>query len=301
MAASSPVSPATATGRPHRPATHHQPQVGRIVSRVLLYVVVAIGGVIFAIPFYWMIRTAIMPADEIHLYPPQWIPSRITLAAATTIFTGPFPYARWYLNTTIVSVSVVICSVVSASIVGFGFARLRMPGRDMLFFILLTTMMLPQQVRLIPTYLLFVKLHWVNTFLPLIVPNAFGPAFYVFLMRQFYMTIPRELDDAAYIDGCSPLGVYARIALPLSLPALGVAAIFTFTATWNDFLDPLIYLQNVDLYTLSIGLSLYQSQLATDLQGLMGAALLSVIPTVVVFFVAQRYFVQGIVVSGVKG
>jgi len=300
MAVSSPVAPTVPSPAPLRLATRH-PKLGRGILRALLYVVVAVGGIIFGIPFYWMIRTAIMPADEIHLYPPKWIPSRVTLDAATTIFTGPFPYAHWYANTAIIAVLTVVCSVGSASIVGFGFARLRFPGRDLLFFTLLTTMMLPQQVRLIPTYLLFVKLHWVNTFLPLIVPHAFGPAFYVFLMRQFYMTIPREMDDAAYIDGCSPLGLYRRIVLPLSLPALGVAAIFSFTASWNDFLDPLIYLQNVDLYTLSIGLSLYQSQLATDLQGLMGAALLSIIPTVVVFFVAQRYFVQGIVVSGVKG
>jgi multiple sugar transport system permease protein len=277
-----------------------QALLAHLFVRVLLHLVVIAGGVVFAIPFYWMVRTAIMPAWQIYLYPPQWIPAAINTNYSNAIF-GVFPYTRWYANTGVIAVLTVVGTVVSGSVVGFSFARLRFPFRDTLFVVLLATMMLPEQVRLIPTYLLFVKLHWINTFLPLIVPTALGPAFYVFLMRQFFMTIPPEMDDAAYIDGCSPLGVYARIALPLSLPAVGVAAIFAFTFAWNDFLNPLIYLQDVNLYTLSIGLSLFQSQLATNLQALMGAALLSMVPTVLVFFIAQRYFVQGIVLTGLKG
>lgn len=272
----------------------------RTVLRFLLYVTVIFGGIIFTIPFYWMVRTAVMPTWQIYQYPPQWIPASITVDYSNDIF-GVFPYLRWYANTGIIALLTVLCAAVSGSVVGFSFARLRFPGRNVLFVILLSTMMLPEQVRLIPTYLLFVKLHWINTFLPLTVPFALGPPFYVFLMRQFFMTIPTEMDDAAYIDGCSPIGLYSRIALPLSLPAVGVAAIFAFTFAWNDFLNPLIYLQDVSLYTLSIGLSLFQSQLATNLQALMGAALLSMIPTVLVFFVAQRHFVEGIVITGLKG
>ena len=272
----------------------------RYLGRFLLYLTIIFGGIVFAIPFYWMVRTAVMPSWQIYLYPPQWIPAGIHITYGKDIF-GVFPYARWYANTGIIALLTVICAAVSGSVVGFSFARLRFPGRNILFVLLLSTMMLPEQVRLIPTYLLFVKLQWINTFLPLVVPFALGPPFYVFLMRQFFMTIPSEMDDAAYIDGCSPLGLYARIALPLSLPAVGVAAIFAFTFAWNDFLNPLIYLQDVSLYTLSIGLSLFQSQLATNLQALMGAALLSMIPTVVVFFIAQRHFVEGIVMTGLKG
>jgi multiple sugar transport system permease protein len=272
----------------------------RSLLRLLLYFTVIIGGIVFAIPFYWMVRTAVMPSWQVYQYPPQWIPASISVSYANDIF-GVFPYARWYGNTGIIALLTVIGATVSGSLVGFSFARLRFPGRNLLFVLLLSTMMLPEQVRLVPTFLLFVKLQWINTFLPLVVPFALGPPFYVFLMRQFFMTIPAEMDDAAYIDGCSPLGLYGRIALPLSLPAVGVAAIFAFTFAWNDFLNPLIYLQDVSLYTLSIGLSLYQSQLATDLQALMGAALLSMMPTVIVFFIAQRYFVEGIVMTGLKG
>jgi len=161
--------------------------------------------------------------------------------------------------------------------------------------------MLPGQVRLIPTYLLFTRLHWVNTFMPLFVPAWFGPAFDIFLLRQFFMTIHRELDDAARIDGCGYFGLYWRIALPLSLPALGVVAIFNFTFNWNDFMGPLIYLGDVRKYTVALGLRLLQGQLYTDLQAVMSAAVLSLLPVLIVFFLAQRHFVQGIVITGVKG
>lgn len=270
------------------------------VLRIFLYVTVITGAIIFAIPFYWMIRTAVMPAWQIYIFPPEWIPAEINLQHFSTPF-AVFPFARWFSNSAIVAILTVVGTVLSSSIVGFGFARLRMPLRDLLFVIVLSTMMLPEHVRLVPTYLLFVKLGWVNTFLPLVVPTWFAPPFFVFLMRQFFMTIPTELDDAAYIDGCSPLGVYWRIALPLSLPAVGVTAIYSFTWSWNEFLHALIYLQKVDIYTVSVGLRLFQGQLATNMQALMAATLLTMIPTITLFFIAQRYFVQGIVITGLKG
>jgi len=272
----------------------------RLALRVLLYLTVGLGGVIFAIPFYWMIRTAVMPADQIYLFPPEWIPNSLHFENFQTPF-KTFPFGRWFLNSGTIASLTVVGVVLSTSLVGYGFARLRFPGRDILFLVVLSTMMLPEQVRLVPTYLLFVKLGWTNTFLPLVVPTWLAPAFYVFLMRQFFMTIPPEMDDSAYIDGCSPLGVYWRIVLPLSLPALGVAAIYAFTFAWNDFLWPLIYLTKVEVYTVAVGLRLYQSTLATDLQALMSAALMSAVPTITLFFVAQRYFVQGIVITGLKG
>ncbi len=270
------------------------------VLRVCLYVMVITGAIVFAIPFYWMIRTAVMPAWQIYIFPPEWTPAEIHLQHFSTPF-SVFPFARWFSNSAIVALLTVVGTVLSSSLVGFGFARLRMPLRDLLFVIVLSTMMLPEHVRLVPTYLLFVKLGWVNTFLPLVVPTWFAPPFFVFLMRQFFMTIPSELDDAAYIDGCSPLGVYWRIALPLSLPAVGVTAIYSFTWSWNEFLHALIYLQKVDIYTVSVGLRLFQGQLATNMQALMAATLLTMIPTITLFFIAQRYFVQGIVITGLKG
>lgn len=271
-----------------------------VVLRVLLYLAVALGAIVFAIPFYWMIRTAVMPGHQVYIFPPVWIPEEIRLENFRVPFQA-FPFARWLLNSATIGGLAVIGAVLSSSITGFGFARLRMPLRDFLFVVLLSTMMLPDQVRLIPTYLLFVKLGWVNTFLPLVVPTWLAPAFYVFLMRQFFMTLPSEMDDAAYIDGCSPLGVYWRIALPMSLPAIGVAAIYSFTYAWNDFMHPLIYLQKIDIFTVAVGLRLFQSSFVTNMQGLMAAALVSALPTITLFFIAQRYFVQGIVITGLKG
>ena len=279
--------------------SHRIQNVGSILQRVLLYVLVATGAVMFAIPFYWMVRTALMPPWQIYVFPPPMFPAELH----PEIFGIPFvhyPFARWFLNSAFISLTSVFGIALSSSIVGFGFARLRMPYRETLFMVLLATMMLPDQVRLVPTYLLVVKLGWANTYWPLLVPTFLAPAFFVFLMRQFFMTIPSEMDDAAYIDGCSPLGVYWRIALPLSLPALGVVAIYAFTQSWNDFLHPLIYLQKIDIYTVAIGLRLLQGSVTVEIQVLMAAAILSALPMIALFFVAQRYFVQGIVISGIK-
>jgi ABC-type glycerol-3-phosphate transport system permease component len=270
------------------------------IYRVLLYVVVAVGGIIFAIPFYWMVRTAIMPPWQIYIFPPQWIPAEIRLDSFREPF-KVFPFALWFRNSALIAVINVIGAALSSSLVAFSFARLRTPFRDTIFVIVLSTMILPEHVRLVPTYLLFVKLGWVDTFYPLTVPNWFAPAFFVFLLRQFFMTIPKELDDAAFIDGCSPLGLYWRIHLPLSMPALGVVAIFMFTGSWNEFLQALIYLNKVKNFTVALGLRLFQGQLSTNMRALMAASILAVLPTVFIFFVAQRYFVQGIVISGVKG
>ena len=275
--------------------------VGVIAWRVLLYIVVLWGAVIFAIPFYWMIRTAVMPPYQVNLFPPEWIPDSINFVNFRSPFVGPFPFARWFGNSAIVSVLSSVGVVLSASFVGFGFARLRFPFRNLLFIVVLSTMMLPEHIKLIPTYLLFVKLGWINTVLPLIVPNWFAPPFHVFLMRQFFMTIPQEMDDAAKIDGCGWLGIYGRIHIPLSLPVMGVSAIYQFTFTWNDFLHPLVYLQQVDKYTVALGLRLFEGYMRSNIQDMMASALIAVMPTIIIFFIAQRYFIQGIVMTGVKG
>ncbi len=276
-------------------------QWDRVLQRTLLYLVVLWGAVIFAIPFYWMIRTAVMPAYQVNLYPPQWWPDSFHFTNFRSPFVGPFPFSRWFVNSATISVMSSLGVILSASLVGFGFARLNFPLRNALFIVVLSTMMLPEHIRLIPTYLLFVELGWVNSFLPLIVPNWFAPPFHVFLMRQFFMTIPREMDDAAKIDGCGYLGIYGRIHMPLSLPVLGVSAIYQFTFTWNDFLHPLVYLQQVENYTIALGLRLFEGYMRSNMQDMMAAALMAVMPTIIIFFVAQRYFIQGIVITGVKG
>ena len=268
--------------------------------RLLLYGAVILGGLIFAIPFYWMLRTSVMPTTQVYLFPPEWWPERFEWHHFKTPF-AVFPFAKFFLNSTFIAIGSAVGAALSSSVVGFSFARLRFPLRDIMFVVVLATMILPEHVRLVPTYLLFVQLDWIGTYKPLIIPNWFGPAFYVFLMRQFFMTIPRELDDSAMIDGCNPIGLFWRIHLPLSLPALGVVIIFMVTSQWNDFLYPLIYIQGVSNYTVALGLRLFEGHMTNNMQALMAASILGVLPTIILFFFAQRYFVQGIVISGVKG
>jgi len=279
-------------------------RLSRISSRVLLYVLVTLGGLLFAIPFIWMVRTSIMPASQVYRFPPEWIPEKIEFGHYVEAFKPGYQYSYldWLRNSFVIASLGALGAVVSSSIVGFSFARMRFPGRELLFVGVLATMILPAHVRLVPTYLLFTWLGWVGSYRPLIVPLYFAPPFFVFLMRQFYMTIPKEMDDAAYIDGCNPLGLFLRIYLPLSLPALGVVLIFQFTGLWNQFLQPLLYIKKIGEFPIAVGLRVFQGQYReTRIQALMAASLVSLTPVLALFFVAQRYFVQGIVITGVKG
>jgi len=284
----------------------------KYVGRFFLYVVLLMGAVAFSLPFIWMVRTSIMPPWQVYTVPPEWIPEHIewkNWAVPWQMFPsveGLPAFGRWFINTTILAVLSVTGTVFSTSIVAYAFARLRFRGRGPLFLLLLSTMMLPSQVTLIPTYLLFSRFPiwkpWIDTLKPLVVPHWLSASAYnVFLLRQFMMTIPLEYDDAARIDGCSLFGIYSRIIMPLSAPAIGVIAIQHFTWAWGDFMGPLIYLKHYEHYTLSIGLRLFQTQLETATEALMAATIMSMIPTLSLFFFAQRYFIQGIVITGVKG
>jgi len=288
--------PALALPRSRRSRAHAR----KMLRLIPVYVAVGVGGIVFAIPFYWMLRTAVMPSWQIYVFPPDWIPAQIVLDNFSIPF-RIFPFARWFLNTLIVATSATLGATASSAPVGFAFARLRFPLKHSLFVVVLATMMLPQQVRLVPSYLLFSGLGWVNTWLPLIVPQCLAPAFYVFLYRQFFMTIPIEMDEAALIDGCNPLSIFWRIHLPMSIPAMGVVAIFEFRSAWNDLMNPLIYIRRVDQFTLALGLKLFQGHMNVRMQGLMAASLLSILPLIFMFFIAQRQFIQGIVITGVKG
>jgi multiple sugar transport system permease protein len=271
------------------------------VLRIVLYMVVLAGAIAFAIPFVWMIRTAIMPTWQIYTFPPEWIPEELHLENFREPF-KVFPFARWYRNTAMLVVLNVFANLLTNSMAAFSLSRLRYPGRDAIFMIILATMMIPYQVRLIPQYLLYVRLGWINTMFPLWVPTFLADnAFSIFLLRQFFMTIPIEMDDAAVIDGCGIFGLYWRIALPLSLPALGVVAIYQFTWTVNNFMAPLIYLENMKLFPIALGLAFFRGRYYTRMAELMAATLMVVTPMMILFFLAQRYFVQGIVMTGVKG
>lgn len=275
----------------------------KYVGRVVLYLIVLAGAVLFALPFVWMVRTSVMPPWQIFIFPPQWIPVELHWTNWATPWTTQ-PFGVWFQNTFILAFGSTLGTVLSTSIVAYALARIPFRGSRRLFMVIIATMMLPPQVTLIPRYVIFSRLGWIDSLKPLIVPEwlAFS-AYNVFLLRQYMMTIPLEYDEAATIDGCGLFGIYWRIILPLSAPALGVIAISHFTWSWNEFLNALIYLNTYQKFTISIGLRLLQSHghAHVDWAALMAATLQSTIPVMVLFFAAQRYFIQGVVITGVKG
>jgi multiple sugar transport system permease protein len=274
-----------------------------LISRVLVQGIIILLSVVLMIPFGWMFSTALKPIEQVFDFPPTWIPQPVMWENFWIGWTH-VPMTRYLLNTLYITIVAIVGVVASSSLVAYGFARLRAPGKEILFLLLLSTMMLPQQVTLIPNFLFFKLLGWLNTYKPLLAPAFTGIPFFIFLLRQFYMTIPLELDDAARIDGCGALGIFWRIMLPLAKPAVATVAIFVFFNRWNSFLWPLIYLRSPEKYTLAVGLSFFHSQQAgalTHWNWLMAVTLLVAIPPLLVFFFAQRYFVQGIALTGIKG
>jgi len=277
--------------------------IAKLEWRSVLFTVLAIlGSVVFVVPALWMLSTSVKPSAQVWEFPPVWIPERF----AWENYSKPWsmlPFPVFYRNTIVITFFSLVGITLSSSIAAYGFARLRFRGREFLFMLVLSTMMLPSYVTLIPQYVLFNWLGWINTFKPLIVPRYFGGAFNIFLLRQFMMTISPELDDAARIDGAGYLGIFARIILPLSRPALGVVAINSFTFNWNNFMAPLIYLQEQKKFTVAIGLRVLQGDYFGEfpVQYIMSMTFVSLIPVVLAFFVAQRFFIQGIVITGVKG
>jgi len=232
--------------------------------------------------------------------PPTWIPPEIMWSNYITSWSY-LPFTDFYKNTLLITMVNIVGLVLSSSLVAFGFARIRFWGRDKIFLLLLSTMMLPAQVTMIPIYLFWSRLHAINTFWPLIVPEWLTNAYNVFLLRQFFMTISPEMDDAARIDGCGWFGIYWRILMPMARPALGVIAIQAFAWNWNNFIQPLIYLNTPKKYTVAIGLRLFQSRESQRMPETMAMALVAVIPVLIMFFIAQRRYIQGIVITGVKG
>jgi ABC-type glycerol-3-phosphate transport system permease component len=280
-------------------ATRRQRTRNRILAGVrtgLVYLLLLAGVVIIMVPLWWMLKR---PA-EVFSFPPTLLPEVIRWENYVELFQKA-PMLTYIANTVWVTLLDLVGTVLSAAMVGFSFARLRWRGRDFLFVVTLATMMLPNAVMLIPRYLIFRDLNWLDTFLPLWVPSFFGYGFFIFLMRQFYTTIPYDLDDSARIDGCSSFGIWWRIALPLTQPAMAACAIFTFNATWNDFLGPLIYLSSRDKFTLALGLMAFRGPHVTDWHYLMAASTVAMLPVIIMFFFAQKYFIQGIVFTGVKG
>ncbi len=278
----------------------------RALERSVIHVILLIGSISMLFPLYWMVSTSLKPQHEVFLLPPTWFPSEFQWIHYRQAFVDYFNFAQYGANTMIITLGVLVGRLLSASLVAFGFARIRFFGRDAIFLLVLSTMMVPGQVTIIPLYILFKDLGWLNTFYPLIVPTWFGGgAFFIFLLRQFILTINPELDDAARIDGCGWLGIYARITIPLIKPALGAVAIFSFLGTWNDFFGPLIFLRSRDMLTLAVGLHFMataaSSSVRPNLPHLMAGSTMILLPPLAVFFFAQRYFIQGVTFSGIKG
>ncbi len=272
-----------------------------ISTKTLTYAVLLAGSVGMALPFLWMCSTALKSADKVMAYPPQWVPTPMVWRNFIEGW-GSLPFGLYLKNTCIITGTVIIGVLLTASMAGYAFSRLRFPGRDALFIVTLATMMLPAQVTMIPVYLMFRDIGWLNTFMPLTIGAWLGGgAFNIFLLRQFMLTIPLELEDAARIDGCGSFGIYRMIMLPLIKPCLAVIAIFTFIGTWNDFMGPLIYLTTPDKLTLALGLQFFQGHYGVTLHYLMAVSLIVMAPCLILFFVAQKYFISGIALTGIKG
>ena len=270
------------------------------IKRGIAYTIVCIMAVAYIFPLYWLVVTALKTDIEIFQQPPPIFPPDPqwqNFHASTTYI----PFWRYMWNTIAISGLTVLGTVLSCTFIAYGFARLRWPGRNIVFLIYLSTIMLPSQVTLIPLYLIFRQLGWVGTLLPLVVPHFFGSALYVFLLRQFLLTIPQELSDAARIDGASELGILWHVMIPLMRPALAVVALFTFVQTYRDFLGPLIYLTNQQDWTISLGLKLFQNMYGAQWQLMMAASTLAMLPTIALFFFTQKTFVRGIALTGLKG
>jgi ABC-type glycerol-3-phosphate transport system permease component len=259
-----------------------------------------IVAILFLLPLFWMISSSLKPNYQVLEVPPRWLPNPFQWSNYPEALTY-VPFGRYALNTLFISVMTIIGHLLSCTLVAYAFARLRAPGKDVLFLILLTTMMLPYPVTMIPVYIGFNTVGWINSFLPLIVPSFFGAPFYIFLLRQFFLTLPPELEDAARVDGANTLQIIWHVILPISKPALAVVSVFTFQATWNDFLAPLIYLHDQSNYTISLGLSFFRSSYDVRWAYLMAASLITMLPVIIIFFLAQRLFIEGITLTGIKG
>ncbi len=276
---------------------------GRVLRISLIYAALIGLGALFSFPVIWMVSSSLHTLPEVFAQPYQWIPDALqwqNYARAVTIL----PVPRFLWNTIVITAPVMVATVLSSALVAYGFARFRFPGRDMLFSLCLATMMLPGQVTMIPLYIMFAKLGWVDTYLPLIVPALFGSPFYIFLLRQFFMAIPRDSEEAALIDGASRLRIWWSIILPQARPALATVLIFTFIGTWNDFFGPLLYINSPEKATLTLGLNLMKTQVlgsgVVEWNVLMAASLLVLLPNVILFFLAQKHFIKGISMGASK-
>ncbi len=288
-----------------------------ILKPILGHAVLVVLSFVYVMPFAWLVTTSLQPDEERSKVPPAFLPAPRATAEALEEATGlhlaytptvehyakgvtRVPVPLFFRNTLLVCVLTVVGTIVSSSLVAYGFSVLRWRGRDVIFFVMLSTMMLPGQVTMVPVFLIWRALGLVDTFAPLVVPAFLGSPFFIFLFRQFFLTIPRDLIEAARMDGAGEPRIWATIVMPLSTPAIATVGLFSFLGAWNDFLRPLIYLADQSKYTLSLGLAMFRTQYGSEYGQMMAVATLMVIPIIVLFFFAQKTFIQGIKTSGMK-
>ncbi len=275
---------------------------GRKLLPLLRHATLVLVTIAFALPFVWMVVSALKTQQTVFSNPIVWWPAEPQWQNFTTAADYPgFPFLRFLLNSTFYATAVTVGTVLSCAAAGYGFARLRFPGRDALFMVTVATLMVPTIVTLVPSFLLFRWLGWLGGYAPLIVPAFFGNAFFIFMMRQFYQGLPNELADAARVDGAGEFRIFWQVMLPLVRPALVVMAVFTFTWTWHEFFLPLVYLSDNELFPLSLGLYAFRTRRLTEWHLMMAGATLTTAPLIVIFFAAQRYFLEGIKMTGLKG
>jgi multiple sugar transport system permease protein len=276
------------------------PLTRKMIGHVTAYAVMTTLALIFMIPLLWMLSTSLKGRWDIFTWPPTWIPTTFHWENYKVAF-EKYPLARFMRNSAFLVVMNIIGETTSVPIIAYGFARLRFPYKRALFVLMLSTMMVPGHIKLIPLYNIFSRMHMIDTYWPLILPSFFGNPFFIFLMVQYIRTIPRDLDEAARIDGAGTWGILYRIILPLCRPPLTVIVVFTFLWTWNDFLQPLIYLNDFNKYPISIGLAFFRGRYSVEWNLFMAATLVSIIPILVIYFFAQRHLIGGISSIGLKG
>lgn len=271
-----------------------------ILHQAAAYGVLTALAFLFMIPLFWMMSTSLKARWEVFAYPPEVIPSAIQWGNFAEVFRRA-PFVRYTFNTLFLVVANIVGQLFAVPLVAYAFARLRFPGRQAIFFLMIATMMIPSQVTLIPLFSLYQRIGLVGTYWPLILPAFFGSPFFIFLMRQYIKTLPRDLDDAARIDGAGTWAILYRIIIPLCKPPLAIIMVYTFLWTWNDFLSPLIYLRDTSLYTIQLGLATFRGRFTVEWHLLMAASLMAVVPQLVVYFFAQRQLIGGIAGVGIKG
>ncbi|WP_127539108.1 carbohydrate ABC transporter permease [Paenibacillus illinoisensis] len=278
-----------------------KPSVRTAGGAIGTYLLLTLISLIMIVPFIWMISTSFKEPQSIFTYPPQWIPETFRFQNYVDVF-RLIPFHRFYLNSVYIAVVVVLGTVFFASLAGYAFAKIPFKGRNVVFLTLLSAMMIPHEVTAIPMFLFMRQLGWIDTHLPLILLPIFGAGgvFGIFVMRQFFITVPTELEEAAMIDGCNRFRIYARIMLPIAKPGMATLTIFTFVTIWNEFFDPLIFINSRELMTLPLGLSLFTDEVGTAWQYLMSATVMATVPLLIVFFMAQRRFIEGVAMTGLK-